>query len=313
MQVRRWHIWLGAATMLAASVLVPMLIVRHDDAPPHASAEPDLFAFLRQMEQAMPAQARHFAAGGALAVDAELERLFGHFISAGGEHVPAAMNADLERQIVRYFDPAVVPDARRLFERYLGYRQALQQAEGNLHGNDDPVAQARQRLDLKRAVRARFFSDAESRGLFGIQDAGEADALARLEIARDTSLDDRQKQEQLAALSAGMPPALRDAQEAPQKATRLEEAVRISRADGADDEHIFRMRAETFSPEVAARMAQADQREKLWQDRIGAYLAERSRLLDDPGLPYARRATALQELRDAHFSQDEQRLISAYE
>lgn len=313
MQIQQRYIWLGAVTLLAASFITPIYLQRADDSPPQAPREPDLFGFLRPMDSPPPAKSRHMSAGGALTVDAELERLFASFISEHGEYPPAAMTPDMEQQIVRYFQPEAISEAKRLFERYLAYRNALRGTETNLSAGNSPLAAARERLETKRRIRARFFSADESEGLFDLEDASEMDAAARVEINQNATLSDAQRQESLAALDAAAPAVLREAQEAPLKATRLEEATRKLRADGASEDEVFRVRAETFSPEVAQRMMEADQKEKIWQGRVASYLAERTRLMEDPALPYVDRAAALQRLLDVHFNADEQTLIAAYE
>lgn len=313
MQIQTRYIWLGAVTLLAASFITPIYLQRAADSPQQVLREPELFGFLRPMENLPPVKSRHYSASGALVVDAELERLFASFISAYGENPPASMATDMEQQIVLYFQPDKVSEATRLFQRYLAYRHELRGTERNLSADKSPVAAAREHLELKRKIRARLFSAEESEGLFDLEDAREMDAAARLEISMDAAMTEEQRQESLAELDAAAPLVLREAQEAPLKATRLEEATRRLRANGASEDEVFRLRAEAYSPEVAQRLMEADEKEKIWQGRVANYLAARTRLIEDSTLPYENRAAALQQLLDAHFNADEQRLISVYE
>ncbi|MCX7289751.1 lipase secretion chaperone, partial [Janthinobacterium sp.] len=64
----------------------------------------------------------------------------------------------------------------------------------------------------------------------------------------------------------------------------------------------------TFTPAAAARLAELDREESQWQQRIIAYQAKKASL---PG--GAQDAAAVQQLRDASFTPDEQRRLGAYE
>ncbi len=73
------------------------------------------------------------------------------------------------------------------------------------------------------------------------------------------------------------------------------------------------MRAAAFSPEAAARMAAVDQENANWKNRIGDYLEQRNKVLSNTNLPDVDRQAALQQLRDARFSVNEQKRLGAYE
>lgn len=293
MQIPKRYVWLGGVTLLVTSFVTPIFLQKSDAPPQQNVSEPELFSFLQPMESLPPAQSHHTTASGALVVDAELERLFAYFISAHPDQPPAAMTTDMEQQIARHFKPEAVTDAKRLFVSYLAYRRELHGAGKTLSTGLSPIVAAREQLETKRRIRARLFSAEESERLFGRDDASEMDAALRLEINRDA--------------------ALTGAQEEQMKAARLEEATQRLRAAGASEEEVFHVRAAAYSPEVAQRLMEADQKEKIWQSRVASYLAERSRVIEDSALSYANRAAALQQLSDAHFNADEQTLISVYE
>ncbi|WP_292932400.1 lipase secretion chaperone [Noviherbaspirillum sp.] len=87
-----------------------------------------------------------------------------------------------------------------------------------------------------------------------------------------------------------------------------QQAARELRAKGASDDEIYRMRAEALSAETAARLADMERAESMWQARVDAYLAERNALFGGDA-----QQAALQQLRDARFSAEEQKLLAAYE
>jgi len=92
------------------------------------------------------------------------------------------------------------------------------------------------------------------------------------------------------------------------KVAQLDASVRALRAQGGGENEVYRLRASTFTPEAAARLAELDREESRWQQRIIAYQAQKA------GLPGgAQDAAALRQLRDASFTPEEQRRLGAYE
>ena len=60
-------------------------------------------------------------------------------------------------------------------------------------------------------LRSAYFTPEEIAGLFGASDAYDLDAIARLEINSDSSLNEAQRKQKLAALDARLPPQARTA------------------------------------------------------------------------------------------------------
>jgi lipase chaperone LimK len=149
--------------------------------------------------------------------------------------------------------------------------------------------------------------------MWGFDDTYDDDAVARWEIMQDTKLTPDEKRAKLAALDAKMPPELRKEREAPHVVAKEEDKARQMRAAGASEDDIYRMRAATFSPEAAARMAAVDQENADWKTRIADYLDARGQVLNNTSLSDADKQSAVQQLRDAKFSANEQKRLGAYE
>ena len=182
---------------------------------------------------------------------------------------------------------------------------ANQEALARLRIREDVTLTPQQRrLAALATLRARFFNRQEIAAVFGREDAANQEALARLRIREDVTLTPQQKQERLAALEASLSPAERAAREAPLKIGRMQEEVERMRAAGADDDAIFRMRAEAFGADAAGRLAEVDREEAAWKQRIAAYLAQRRGLQDE---------AAVAALRSRMFSEEEQRRLAVYE
>ena len=303
----------GGAVLLAALAGLSM----QSSPEPEAQAPPapaDYFAFVRSLEGTVPDGRIEASAAAEFVAGVELVQLFDYFLSATGEKPLDAIRAEIERELERRLKPDGAAEAKRLLGRYLAYKLDLVEVEKNAQAAGASTHAIRTRFELMQEARRRHFSEREIQAMFGASDASDLDAIARIEISQDARLSEAQKRERLAQLDAALPPAVREAREEPLKIMRLEDAAQKMRAQGASEDDIYRMRAAALSPEAAARMAEVDREEREWRTRIGAYLAERDRLLGaNAGLSDGERQALLAQLQQARFTADERRRLPAYE
>ncbi|MES2161533.1 MAG: lipase secretion chaperone [Pseudomonadota bacterium] len=283
------------------------LALPRSEAPQARAADPDYFAFVPSMIGTRPDGDVRQTAADKLNVNAELAYLFDYYLAGLGEKPLEAIRMEIGRELDRRLSTAPAAQAKRLLDAYLAYKRALVDEERALPATLDVAQGARQRLEAMQRLRRSYFTEAEAEGLFSASDAYDLDAVARLEINADKSLTDAQRKERIAALDARMPQQARDERDAPTKVLRLEEAVAKARAQGMGDNEIYRLRSAALSPEAAARLADVDVEEADWRHRIAVYLAQRQQL------PASADPAALQKLRDAIFSADEQKRLAAYE
>ncbi|WP_308921633.1 lipase secretion chaperone [Janthinobacterium sp. J1-1] len=301
----RTHTTLIAAGALAALALYWSLAPGEAPAPPPQKEDPDLFAFVRSMEGTRP-DGNLVAAGETLVVDAELGHLFDYYLAGLGEKPLAAIRSQIELELERRLAPAPAREAKRLLGAYLAYKQALAGIEQALAPSGDALQAAQARLQAMRALRPTYFTAQESAGLFGLDDARDDDAVARMAVLADGTLGEEDRRRKLAALDAALSPAQRFERDAPLQVSALDDAVRALRAQGGGDNEVYRLRAATFTPEAAARLAELDREESHWQQRIIAWRAQKATL-------GAGDAATLQQLTNTLFSPDEQRRLGAYE
>lgn len=276
-------------------------------------------AFVRSMAgtapdgDLLPAQRGSGATAGALPY-AELKRLFDYYLSAVGEQSIESIAQQIRAVLDQRLPSAQAEAAKRLLGQYLAFKRELVTLEKNLGAGPTGVQALRKRFVAMQDLRARFFNAAEEQGLFGFEDMYDADALARLEIDQNPALSAAQKREQLAALDAAMPAALRADREAPRVVLRAEQKAQEMRASGASEDDIFRMRAKAFDPAAASRLADLDREELAWKNRIASYLSERSKVLKTlANAPESERQAALSQLQQAQFSAEERPRLAAYE
>lgn len=274
-----------------------------------AAATPDYFAFVPSMLGTRPDGQLTQQGQDQLALTPELVYLFDYYLAALGEKPLDAIRTQIRQELARRLQGKAVAEAQRLLDAYLDYKRALVTVEAQLAASQDPVQAARQRLQAIRQTRASYFTAAERSALFGATDAYDEDAIARMEISTDRQLSEAQRQQRWQELDARLTPAQRAERAAPTRVLALEQTVAQARAQGADENDIYRLRASSFSPAAADRLAELDRDEADWQRRISSYQKSR-RLLREQGRT---QAEALQQLRDASFSAAEQLRLGAYE
>ena len=297
--------WIIGASLVALALY---LVLRPGEppAPPLDKPEPDLFAFVRSMQGTRPDGNVTVAPGDKLVVDAELGHLFDYYLAGLGEKPLAAIRSQIELELERRLAPAPAREAKRLLGAYLAYKQALAGIGQALPPSADALQAAQARLQAMRALRPSYFTAQESAGLFGLDDARDDDAVARMAVLADGALGEEERRRKLAALDAALSPAQRIERDAPLQVSALDDAVRALRAQGGGDNEVYRLRAATFTPEAAARLAELDREESHWQQRIIAWRAQKAVL-------GAGDAATLRQLTNTLFSPDEQRRLGAYE
>jgi len=298
------------AGIIATAMLGGWLAANNEAPPPapEAAGGERYFAFVRSMEGTTPDGVLKQDGADALVVDAELGHLFDYYLAGLGETSLEAVRAEAARELDKRLRPAAASEARRLLGVYIDYKRALAGLERNLRPAGNLAKDARTRHEAMLALRRQYFTPREAAGLFGEADAFAADTIARLELDADRALPAPDRARKLAELDARLPPHLREQRDAPLRIVRLEEQVAQRRAEGFDDNDIYRLRAAALDTSAAARMAEVDRDEAAWRRRMQTYLAERKQLIAQAG-----DAQAEQRLRNAHFSADEQRRLGAYE
>jgi len=248
------------------------------------------------------------SAGASLVLEPGLIRLFDHYLTTLGERSLEEIRAQLARELAQRYAPAAARQAVDVLDRYIAFREALRAAAPAPPRGGRGVDLLRERLRAMRAIRSRYFGDAEARALFGPADREAADALSRMAVAQDPALDAETRRRRLAEIEASEPAEVRAARDASTAIARLDDAVRQARARGASDDDVWHLRAAATSPEAANRLADLDREEAAWQARIADYLAQRRQVLAGGAAP-----EAIADLRGRMFTATEQRRLAAYE
>ncbi len=260
----------------------------------------------------LPGQCRE--AGCSSLAYGELKRLFDYYLSTVGEQTIPEITRQIQHVLAENLRPAQLPQAQRLLDRYIAFKAALLRLEKDYAKKPEAERSLRARFLAMQSLRDNYFSAEETQAMFGLEDANDMDALARLEIANDATLSPSDKRSRLATLDQQMPRMLREDREAPRAVIRLEAQIAALRAQGAGDDEVFRARAKSLDSAAAGRLAELDQEERQWRQRIDSYLSDRARALQRlADAPDSEKQAALTDLQQARFSELERKRLAAYE
>lgn len=276
--------------------------------------------FVRSMQDTLPdGDLRTVSAGSAAGASGtlpygELKRLFDYYLSAVGEQSIETITLQIRGELDRRLPPAQTQQAQRLLGLYIAFKRELVRVESQPQLAGNGLQAIRGRFLAMQDMRARYFSNEETQGMFGFEDAYDMDAIARLETSQNPALTADQKKQQLAALDAALPEQLRKEREATSVVVRLEQQAQELRAKGGSEDDIYRMRAKELDPQAASRLAEVDREEAAWKSRIARYLEERSKLLQSQANASAsEREASLAQLQQKAFTDAERPRLRAYE
>lgn len=318
--MRTANLAFSSATALVVAVFFIFTSLKSEDQrePIKLRKADHSFDFVRSFEGTTQDGNLSHDGGSELQVSAELRLLFDYYLTATGEKKLPEIRAEIERVLDQKLSANAALQAKNLLGRYIQYKQALVSVEANAQnisaGKTSMATAARQRWSAMQQTRQRFFSEKENQAMFGFDDAYDMDALNRMDVAENASLNPEQKQAQLQALDDALPVELREEKNAPYQVIRLEEQASKLRANGASDADIYNMRATATSAEAATRLAEVDREEAIWKARIQQYQEQKNKLNTEMAFHSAtEKQAALDQVRKQYFNADEQRRLPAYE
>lgn len=247
-------------------------------------------------------------AQGKLLIEANLMRLFEFYLAGLEEEGVDKVLLRIHRELAAQLQGVALDQARDLLRRYVDYRialQALPSHDSNL--NPDTL---RQRLDALNAIRQQFFSAEEYQAFFASDNAEDEYMLQRLALSQRQGLDSDQQQQALSELEAQLPENVRRARSESTRYGELYATTQSMQAAGASAEDIRLLREQTLGSEAAQRLAELDQQQAEWQQRLSDYASERDRL-HSAGLSPSDLQNALSELRASRFDELERKRVQA--
>ncbi len=244
-------------------------------------------------------------ASGRLVPDLALRRLYDHFLSGIGERSIDEIRALLAARLDAITTPEGKRQALDVFERYLRYLREVDLAAARLS-----ALPLRERLAMLSDLRRQQLGSEMAGAFFNDEEAYQRYTLDSRELAEDSALSREERAARQREITAALPDAVRiPLLEQQRIEADLADAQAIDTlASDSDERH--RLRSERYGEEAAARMELLDRERAVWDARVAAYRAERTRL---QALDASERQAALDAYLIRHFDEAEQRRIRSLE
>ncbi|MDM0044941.1 lipase secretion chaperone [Variovorax dokdonensis] len=242
----------------------------------------------------------------------DLLRLFEQLLGEARSRDKASLLKELRGKLIERLPPGWHERALGLLDRYIDMRAAM--ASIARPDPNDPDA-LRRAMDIRDELRRRYFTAEEVEGLFGADMRLDRFALDKMDILRDERLEAAQKQEAIAKLEQTHHLSTEQRQWR-QEATLADQVGRQTEAlieHGATPQERFAQRARVHGPQAALRLAELDEQETSWQQRLDQYAhagaEQQARMRDQLFSPEEQlRLTGALELRAANRKQQEARV-----
>lgn len=242
---------------------------------------------------------------GRLIVDRGLRRSFDYFLQHVGEKSGIAIRAELAQWLSsrQHLSELARQEALVWFDKYI----EVQEAGVNLGIGGDPGAAAAV-LDTLQALRRQRLGTEVATAWFGDEEEQDRQTLARLRIAHDATLDDKERARELRqlALKDHLPGEQQDLA-AGELAMRQSEEMDHAHLDA---ESRLRQRTSLWGEAAAQRLAALDSQQADWNNRLADYARQRAVIENDNRLGESDRNIRLHELLQA-FDAPEQRRLAA--
>ena len=246
---------------------------------------------------------------GNLLISQSLIRLFDFYLAGMEEEGVDKVLLRIHRELAAQLQGAALDQARDLLRRYVDYRIALQTLPDIAADRLNPDV-LRQRLDALNAMRQQFFSAEEYQAFFARENAEDEYMLQRLALSKQQGLSADQQQQALSELEAQLPEDVRRARSESTRYGELYATTQSMQAEGASAEQIRLIREQALGSEAAQRLAELDQQQAQWQQRLSDYASERDRLRA-AGLSQTDLDNALSELQTSRFDELERKRVQA--
>ncbi|BAN49041.1 lipase secretion chaperone [Metapseudomonas resinovorans] len=251
----------------------------------------------------------HLDTAGNLLITEDIRRIFDYFLSTLGEVTLENSALQLRGHIAEQLQAPAESQALALLAQYLDYKRQLVQLERDLPLQADLNALG-QREAAVQALRARIFSPEVHQAFFASDEAYNAFTLQRLAIQRDDNLDPAAKAAAVEQLRNNLPDALQ-AMAASQLQADLRAQVGALQAAGGSPEQVRQLRQQMVGAEATARLETLDRQRLQWQQRLQAYLNEKTRIEANDGLSDSDKAAAIGRLQEEGFNPQERLRLQA--
>ena len=257
---------------------------------------------------------------GELIINKKIQHLFDFYLSAMGEEsldiIVTRIKHSLTSQLV---DPALTQGVEILtgYLQYLNEVSAIkQQFEQNIDPNNTGEYALENVIQVREMVldaRASYLDGDVIDAFFGQADEYEDYMLSLAMINKNNELDTAEKQSAKAELDAAAPEWLLAQQRNANQLNKYRDQYKTLQEQGASQTELQDFTQQSFSPEVADRLAILDEKRLQWQVKLGEYREQlaviTARAIDNNDSE--QQQLEITQLRKVYFTPQEIKRVSA--
>lgn len=243
---------------------------------------------------------------GHLVVDIQLRHWMDFYLSAQGEVALDDLLQIMRSQIALLPEPGQ-SQALNIMTEYLGYLHALgdYDREAEKRTEQPGIDELSARVAWQQRLRREWLEPQVVEAFFHADEVMDNYMLARQQLKAQGA-----DPAQLAALDSSLPHELQQMRAQAQQVLTLQQQERQMRQSGASVAAVQQWRVQQYGKEAAERLAETDQRQQQWQQRLHDYQQYRDSLALQ-GLADQDREMLLKTYRSRHFSAVEQKRLNA--
>lgn len=243
---------------------------------------------------------------GKLIIDMQLRHWIDFHLSAQGELELNDIIDYMQNQMRNLPEPGQ-SQALAVLEDYLGYLDALGKydQEESKRLDEPSMNDMAARLAWQQRLRRQWLEPEVVAAFFEAEEKIDEYMLAKIQLRNDGA-----SAEELAALEQKLPEAVQQMRKESQQILTHRSSEQQLRSDGASDADIHAWRTQEYGAEAAHRLADLDKRNAQWQQRLQDYQRyQQSQVVQK--LAQEDQEKLLQTYRNKHFSENEQKRLSA--
>ncbi|WP_017220886.1 lipase secretion chaperone [Moritella dasanensis] len=258
---------------------------------------------------------------GELVINKKIQHLFDFYLSAMGEESLDIIVTRIQHSLKLQLTEPALTQGMDILSGYLQYLNEVtaikQQFEQSIDGENsgeyalDNVIQVR---EMVLDARASYLDDDVIVAFFGQADEYEAYMLSLATINKNVSFNSAEKQAAKAALDTTAPTWLLTQQHNANQLNQYRQQYQALQAQGASQAELQDFTQQSFSPEVADRLAVLDEKRQQWQIKLAEYRKELTVITHnapDDNSDSEQQQLEIAQLREAYFSPQEIKRVSA--
>ncbi|MFT5807129.1 MAG: lipase chaperone LimK [Moritella dasanensis] len=258
---------------------------------------------------------------GELVINKKIQHLFDFYLSAMGEESVDIIVTRIQHSFKLQLTEPALTQGMDILSGYLQYLNEVtaikQQFEQSIDGENSGEYALDNVIQVRKMVldaRASYLDDDVIVAFFGQADEYEAYMLSLATINKNVSFNSAEKQAAKAVLDTTAPIWLLTQQHNANQLNQYRQQYQTLQAQGASQAELQDFTQQSFSPEVADRLATLDERRQQWQVKLAEYRKELTVITHnaaDDNSDSEQQQLEIAQLREAYFSPQEIKRVSA--